>query len=67
MTARRINGLANRGPPYSLGKLPLRRWGWFHLSTILDEYSRYVITWRLLTQPRGSGHRLVESVHVCFC
>ena len=24
-------------------------WGWFYLSTILDDYSRYIITWRLCT------------------
>ena len=24
-------------------------WGWFYLSTILDDYSRYVIAWRLCT------------------
>ena len=22
-------------------------WGWFYLSTILDDYSRYIITWKL--------------------
>ena len=24
-------------------------WGWFYLSTILDDYSRYIITWKLYT------------------
>ena len=24
-------------------------WGWFYLSTILDDYSRYVVAWRLCT------------------
>ncbi len=24
-------------------------WGWFHLSTILDDFSRYIIAWKLCT------------------
>jgi transposase InsO family protein len=24
-------------------------WGWFYLSTLLDDFSRYVIAWRLCT------------------
>ena len=24
-------------------------WGWFYLSTILDDYSRYIVAWRLCT------------------
>ena len=24
-------------------------WGWFYLSTILDDFSRYIITWKLCT------------------
>jgi transposase InsO family protein len=24
-------------------------WGWFYLSTVLDDYSRYIIAWRLCT------------------
>ncbi len=24
-------------------------WGWFYLSTILDDFSRYVIAWKLCT------------------
>ena len=27
-------------------------WGWFYLSTILDDYSRYVIAWKLCTTMR---------------
>ncbi len=24
-------------------------WGWFYLSTIFDDYSRYVVAWKLCT------------------
>ena len=27
-------------------------WGWFYLSTILDDYSRYIISWKLCTAAR---------------
>ena len=27
-------------------------WGWFHLSTILDDFSRYIIAWQLCTTMR---------------
>jgi transposase InsO family protein len=29
-------------------------WGWFYLSTILDDYSRYITAWRLCTTMRAS-------------
>jgi putative transposase len=29
-------------------------WGWFYLSTILDDYSRYIIAWKLCTNMRAS-------------
>lgn len=28
-------------------------WGWYYLSTILDNYSRYIISWKLCTTMRG--------------
>ena len=28
-------------------------WGWFYLSTILDDYSRYIISWKLCTNMRS--------------
>ena len=28
-------------------------WGWFYLSTILDDYSRYVVAWKLCTTMRA--------------
>ncbi len=27
-------------------------WGWFYLSTIFDDYSRYIISWKLCTAAR---------------
>ena len=27
-------------------------WGWFYLSTILDDYSRYIISWKFCTAAR---------------
>jgi transposase InsO family protein len=33
-------------------------WGWFYLSTILDDYSRYIIAWKLCTTMKAVGcHR----------
>jgi len=29
-------------------------WGWFYLSTILDDYSRYVVAWKLCTTMKTS-------------
>ena len=29
-------------------------WGWFYLSTILDDFSRYVIAWKLCTTMKAS-------------
>ena len=28
-------------------------WGWFYLSTILDDYSRYIIAWKHCTSMRA--------------
>jgi len=28
-------------------------WGWYYLSTVLDDYSRYIITWKLCTNMRA--------------
>ena len=29
-------------------------WGWMYLSTILDDYSRYIIAWKLCTTMQAS-------------
>ena len=29
-------------------------WGWFYLSTILDDYSRYIIAWKLCTTMKAN-------------
>jgi len=29
-------------------------WGWFYLSTVLDDYSRYIIAWKLCTTMQAS-------------
>ena len=29
-------------------------WGWYYLSTVLDDYSRYIIAWRLCTSMSAS-------------
>jgi len=28
-------------------------WGWFYLSTFLDDYSRYIVSWKLCTNMRA--------------
>ena len=29
-------------------------WGWFYLSTMLDDFSRYIIAWKLCTTMKAS-------------
>ena len=29
-------------------------WGWFYLSTVLDDYSRYIVSWKLCTNMRAT-------------
>jgi transposase InsO family protein len=29
-------------------------WGWYYLSTILDDYSRYIVSWKLCTNMRAT-------------
>ena len=37
-------------------------WGWFYLSTILDDFSRYVIAWKLCTTMKARGcHRYFRT------
>jgi len=28
-------------------------WGWFYLSTVLDDFSRYIVAWKLCTNMRA--------------
>jgi putative transposase len=28
-------------------------WGWFYLSTVLDDYSRYIVSWKFCTNMRA--------------
>jgi putative transposase len=32
----------------------IKGWGWYYLSTILDDYSRYVVRWKLCTTMKAS-------------
>ena len=34
--------------------LKILGWGWYYLSTILDDYSRYVVAWRLCTTMKAA-------------
>src|SRR5262245_24485993 len=51
-------------------------WGWFYLSTVLDDFSRYILAWKLCTTMsatdvsdtlqvalRGSGLNQVKVLH----
>lgn len=29
--------------------LKVTGWGWYYLSTVIDDYSRYIVSWRLCT------------------
>jgi putative transposase len=55
-------------------------WGWFYLSTVLDDFSRYILAWKLCTTMsatdmsdtlqvalRGSGLNQVKVLHRPRC
>ena len=42
-------GSGRRSASALLTPLKVIGWGWFYLSTILDDYSRYIIAWKLCT------------------
>jgi putative transposase len=44
-------------------------WGWFYLSTILDDYSRYVVAWKLCTTMKAVDvtDTLREALRVSGC
>jgi putative transposase len=44
-------------------------WGWFYLSTILDDYSRYIVAWRLCTTMRAGDvtATLEDALAVAGC
>jgi transposase InsO family protein len=42
-------GSGRRSANALLTPLKVIGWGWFYLSTILDDYSRYIIAWKLCT------------------
>jgi transposase InsO family protein len=56
--AARITRLARQSPaPTTLRAEPVVGWGWFYLSTILDDFSRYIIAWKLCAMKVGDTAR----------
>ncbi|MFT7595354.1 MAG: transposase InsO family protein [Paracoccaceae bacterium] len=45
--------LMGHGKAVTFTYLKVLGWGWFYLSTILDDYSRYIISWKLCTNMRA--------------
>ena len=39
-------------------------WGWYYLSTVLDDYSRYIIAWKLCTTMRASD--VTETIELAL-
>ena len=44
--------------------LKVTGWGWFYLSTILDDFSRYIITWKLCTTMKA--HDVTETLDMAL-
>jgi len=40
-------------------------WGWYYLSTVLDDFSRFIIAWRLCTTM--STHDVVDTLDDALC
>ena len=46
---RRTYGSGRRSAAALLTPLKVIGWGWFYLSTVLDDFSRYIVAWKLCT------------------
>ena len=40
-------------------------WGWFYLSTVLDDYSRYIVSWKLCTTMRAQD--VTDTLNLWRC
>src|SRR5262249_35721970 len=38
-------------------------WGWFYLSTVLDDFSRYIVAWKLCTSMRAEDVTSTSTGH----
>jgi putative transposase len=42
--------------------LKITGWGWYYLSTVLDDFSRFIVAWKLCATMKGEGrHRHARS------
>jgi transposase InsO family protein len=39
-------------------------WGWFYLSTVLDDFSRYIVAWKLCTTMAASD--VADTLHLAL-
>jgi transposase InsO family protein len=44
--------------------LKVTGWGWFYLSTVLDDFSRYIIAWKLCTTMKA--HDVTDTLDLAF-
>ena len=42
--------------------LKVTGWGWFYLSTILDDYSRYIVAWKLCTTMKAGDDETLSAI-----
>jgi len=51
---RRTYGSGRRSASALLTPLKVIGWGWFYLSTVLDDFSRYIVAWKLCTTMKAA-------------
>ena len=44
--------------------LKVTGWGWFYLSTVLDDFSRYIVAWKLCTTMKALTGIGLDQVNV---
>lgn len=41
-------------------------WGWYYLSTVLDDYSGYIISWKLCTTMRVGAKDVTDTIELAL-
>ena len=57
-----MNKIQRKERIYTLFRTRPKDWGWYYFSTVIDDYSRYIIHWELCSSMTSDGvYRTIDK------